>query len=401
MQSPDEVRQGLATRFARQHRRWFALRPQSDGEWPLALSLGRPTEQDFVADPARVRQWVASWETCGPVPAGVRIEWGDRYWPRLGRQRLPERLLVDSADAVATLLGVGCRWQRACERVGRLSTVWPVLSGHAVFGRVFDALADYADDDFDRLLALLAWTDANPASDLYLRQLPVAGLDTKWIAGRSVVCTELLRSLRPAQGELCEGSDLHALLGLKRSSPRIRVRLLCPALRRRVGGLEDIEVPVAQLAALDIAPRTVLIVENLESGLALTDMVGVVAVMKLGAAVKLVAELPWVTRAHCFYWGDIDTFGFEILNRARGVLPHLQSVLMDSKTLLDHRSLCVNEQTQVACLELPLLTIEEREVFEGLRIDRWGERLRLEQERIPWATALSRLFAATERICTA
>jgi len=394
MQSPDDVRQGLATRFARQHRRWFALRPQSDGEWPLTLSLGRPTEQDFVADPARVRQWVASWEAFGPVPAEVRIEWGDRHWPRLGHQRLPERLLVNSADAVATLVGIGRRWQRACNRAGRLSSFWTALSRHAVLGRVFDALADYADEDFDRLLALLAWADANPASELYLRQLPVAGLDTKWIAARSAVCTELLRSLRPAQGEVCVGSDLHALLGLKRPSPRIRVRLLCPALRQRVGGLADIEAPVAQLAALDIAPRTVVIVENLESGLALTDMVGVVAVMKLGAAVKLVAELPWVTRAHCLYWGDIDTFGFEILNRARGVLPHVQSVLMDSTTLLEHRSLCVSEQTQLVSLELPLLTVEEREAFEGLRNDRWGQRLRLEQERLPWPTVLDRLVAA-------
>jgi hypothetical protein len=212
------------------------------------------------------------------------------------------------------------------------------------------------------------------------------------------VCTELLRSLRLAQGRLLsedEDDDLHALLGLKRATPRIRVRLLCPTLRRHVGGLEDIELPVAQLATLEIAPRTVLIVENLATGQALPDMTGTVAVMRLGAAVKLVGELPWLKQADCLYWGDLDTFGFEILHRARRVVPHLRSVLMDSTTLLDHRSLWVHERTQATDLELPLLTIDEREVFEGLRGNRWGENLRLEQERIPWALAMNVLAAAT------
>ena len=401
MQLPDEVGQALATRFARQHRRWFTeAQPCTDG-WPLTLALGRPTEQDFITDPARVREWVASWERFAPLDPGVRIEWGERQWPRLGRQRLPERLVLHSAEEVAILVGAGNRWQRACGRAGRLATVWPVLSNHSVLGRIFDALADYSDDDFDRLLALLTWTDANPSSDLYLRQLPIAGLDTKWIAGRSTVCTELLRSLRLAQGTRCEDHDLHALLGLKRPAPRIRVRLLCPTLRRHVGGLEDFELPVAQLAALDIAPRTVLIVENLDTGLALPDMAGTVAVMRLGAAVKLVAELPWITRADCLYWGDIDTFGFEILHRARCVVPHLRSVLMDSTTFLEYRSLWVNEQTQTTGLELPLLTIDEREVFDGLRTNRWGECLRLEQERIPWTMAMNVLFAAAGSAGTA
>ena len=397
MQGPDHVRQLLATRFARQHRRWFAERQQGDPAgplaWPLTLVLGRPVEQDLIADHARVREWVASWERFGPLPSGVQIEWTERQWPRLGRQRLPERLVLASAQEVAHWVDAGGRWGRACERADRLVAVWPLLRGNAVLGRVFDALADCADDDFDRLMALLVWADANPASGLYLRQLPVPGLDTKWIASRSGVVTELLRATRQAGGDAGDSSDLRALLGLRRVEARMRVRLLCPRLRQRVGGLEDLELPVSQLAGLDIAPRTVLIVENLDTGLALPDIPGVLAVMKLGAAVKLVAQLPWTRRAECLYWGDIDTFGFEILNRARSVLPHVRSVLMDAGTLLDHRSLCVHETAQVSASELPLLTREEHEVFDGLRGDRWGERLRLEQERIPWPTAVQRLLS--------
>ena len=397
---PDQVRQALATRFARQHRRWFVERLQGDPAWPFALALGSPIEQDLIADPARMREWVASWEHFAPKTSGMQIEWAERQWPRLGRQRLPERLVLTCAAAAADWVDAGSRWRQACARADRLVAIWPALSGDAVLGRVFDALADYADDDFDRLVALVMWAGVNPVSGLYLRQLPVPGLDTKWIARRSGVVTELLRVTHragPAGGGAGDSSDLHALLGLRRVEARLRVRLLCPSLRQRAGGLEDVELPVSQLAGLDIAPRTVLIVENLDTGLALPDMPGVVAVMKLGAAVKLVAQLPWMGRAQCLYWGDIDTFGFEILNRARSVVPHVRSVLMDVDTLLACRSLCVREPAQVSAPELPLLTRDEHEVFDGLRGDRWGERLRLEQERIPWQTAIQRLLTEVGR----
>ena len=169
--------------------------------------------------------------------------------------------------------------------------------------------------------------------------------------------------------------------------------MLCEESRSCVGGLEDLQLPVEQLASLRIQPRTVLVVENLETALALPDLPGTVVIMKLGAAVKLIAQLPWLAAAQCLYWGDIDTYGFEILNRARSVVPYLHSILMDTKTLLDHLPFCGIEPTQVALVTLPFLTDQEQETFEGLRSGRWGESLRLEQERLCWTYALARLRA--------
>jgi hypothetical protein len=37
------------------------------------------------------------------------------------------------------------------------------------------------------------------------------------------------------------------------------------------------------------------------------------------------------------------------------------------------------------------LSAAEREVFDGLRSQRWGRQLRLEQERIPWQVAVQEL----------
>ena len=105
MQSPEDVRAQLAGRFARQHRRWFVEQHLADGGWPLALALGRPTEQDLIAQPARVRDWVAAWEHHGLPPSVARVDWAERQWPRLGAQRVPERIVLDSAGHVARLIG--------------------------------------------------------------------------------------------------------------------------------------------------------------------------------------------------------------------------------------------------------------------------------------------------------
>jgi hypothetical protein len=63
------------------------------------------------------------------------------------------------------------------------------------------------------------------------------------------------------------------------------MRVLCPRLRTRVGGLCDIEAPIAELAALQLAPTISLVVENLNTGVALPDIDGTVAFMRLGLAV--------------------------------------------------------------------------------------------------------------------
>jgi hypothetical protein len=90
-----------------------------------------------------------------------------------------------------------------------------------------------------------------------------------------------------------------------------------------------------------------VIVENLDTGLALPEMPGTVAVMKLGNAVAALDRLPWLRGTDAIYWGDIDTHGFAILDRARRVLPDL-----------------------------------------SLRSNSLGQNVRLEQERLPWEVAV-------------
>jgi len=271
-------------------------------------------------------------------------------------------LLIPTLERVAELVGDLPRLQRQRERHARFAQTWSVLQTADAWKRQLETITDYAEQDYDRLHELLRWLEANPSSNLYIRQLPIPGIDTKWIdSRRRTLITDLLQRIRGGG----RGADFHAERGLRQPPHRIRMRVLCPTLQQQLGGLEDIEAPLHQVSALSLRPTRVLIVENLETGLALPELAGTVAFMKLGLGVGVLAQLRWLQDARAVrYWGDLDTHGFACLDRARTALPSAQSILMDEATLLAHRPLWVREAEPYRGPELLQLTAAEKLIYE-------------------------------------
>jgi hypothetical protein len=115
--------------------------------------------------------------------------------------------------------------------------------------------------------------------------------------------------------------------------------------------------------------------------LAFPDFPRGLVIFGLGYGLDLLAGANWLRDREVHYWGDIDTHGFAMLDRLRAMLPAAQSLLMNRETLLAHRPLWVQE-TVPHVGSLTRLTHAERALFEDLRFDRLGARVRLEQERI-------------------
>lgn len=396
MRRPEDVLDWARQRYGKQRRRWL----DGMGEWPLTLSLERPSEQAALRDPAGVRAWSQAWASWRPPNAAVSLETDEVAWRRIGVQNLPRRIIFHTPAGVAYLIGESSSWQRVTLRRQHLLLQWPRLAEIGV-GTHFDILAGWNDANFSKLIVLLTWFEANPRSGLYLRQLPVHGIDTKWIdLHRRGVVADLLRRIRGYGGTSSDDTvpDLspkfYELCGLRRPPTRIRVLLLCPELRRSAGGLRDIEAPLEQLRELNLAPQRALIVENLETAYALPDLPATVAFMKLGNAVSLISHIPWMSNIQIVYWGDIDTYGFNILALARRTLGNVSSILMDQTTLVAHRERCVTETSQTRSADTSMLTPTESAVYRGLLEHSWGQSIRLEQERIEWPYALIRLMEA-------
>ena len=186
---PDEAREAIARKYRNQHREWL----QGAGRWPLEIALGCPTEAEAQLDGDSIRDWVSAWRAWqGPG----ELFWCERRWRTLGSQALPERLVLKDAASAAASTGEEQRWNRARCRYREFVDRWPRLA--PVLPRYFDALADYTPRDIQTLAALLGWIEANPQSNLYLRQIPLAGMDTKWLELRTPLVGDLVSTL---QGE--------------------------------------------------------------------------------------------------------------------------------------------------------------------------------------------------------
>ncbi len=378
MKLPEDVRQALVRRFQSKHREWL-IGDAGESLWPLEVALGAPTEQAALRQVDGVRAWVSAWQ--GWQGVGI-LSWCERRWKALGVQRLPEKLALRGPEDVAMWIGESARWERAQSRYRALIARWPVLAQQ--LPRYFDVLADYSDADYQRLTEMLDWIASHPNSNLYPRQMPVSGLDSKWLDGRKGLLTDLVAAI---QEDSSSDLDFYQRCGLKAPPLLVRMRVLDQSLRAHVGGVGDITAPVDDLAGISWPVSHVFIVENLQTGLAMSDMPGAVVFMRLGYNVDVLARLPWLARARCIYWGDLDTHGFAILHRARSYIPELQSVLMDEETLLRHKALWVDEAAQHSAAELTLLTKDEQQLYRDLKQQRWGQNVRLEQERIDWTTA--------------
>jgi hypothetical protein len=373
---PDAIRDALLVRYRNQRRNWLLESEEKSSQWPMVMRLDGPTEEEANRQSDQFRAWISAWQSW---KGAGEVAWVERRWRSLGTQRLPELVRIHSPGEVAMWIGEESRWSLARSRYGQLVARWPSLK--ATLPRHFDVLADYSTEDFRRLEAMLAWLEANPHSHLYPRQLPIAGLDSKWLETRTALIGSLLSALR---GSELGNADSYELYGLKRAPTLTRLMILDESLRRRTGGLRDISAPPEELASLDLPADRVYVVENLQTGLAFGDLPGSIVVMRLGYGVEVLARIPWVCRAECVYWGDIDTHGLRILSRVRTMLSRVCSILMDEQTLLTHRALWGEEAEQSSDSELIMLSHDEQLLYQRLKQHHWGINVRLEQERIRW-----------------
>jgi len=425
---PDDVTELLKRKFKNNHREWLRAavsKNETADSFLFEINLNIPTEQDALKQPESVRSWISEWnnwqssnKTNNNAESKDILIWSERRWRSLGTQSVPEKLILKTPDDVASLIEETTRWSRAVDRfkllVQRWSSLIDVLSKH------FNVLADYNDSDFENLCEILSWLHTNPKSNLYIRQVPIAGIDSKWLESRKGLVAELIAVINYGASERCmssddisdinetkaeqeiPGRDFYKICGLKPLPQLIRIRILDPKLRKMFGGLGDISAPLEEIAGLDFVSAgfnsgneneisaiklTAFIVENIQTALAFGDLENSIVLFGLGYGVDVLGKIPWLRNSRCIYWGDIDTHGFAILNRARSYLSNLETVLMDEATLLSHREFWGEEKKQHSSSELPNLINEEQKLFQSLKNNTWRCGVRLEQERIRWDAA--------------
>lgn len=362
------------------------------GATPLRLSLKAPSASDLSDRFEAVRDWVRA---IAGTPQ-VRIEWREWNHRVQGMQRLPAAVWIDTLQDALAFIGKTRQAQRFAALCQQTVTAQPRLLAW-LSRRPIRALE--LADRWDRLLAVVAWLEAHPRPGVYLRQVDVPGVDSKFIEAHRGVLAELLDLALQAEAIDHDASGVAQFtrrFGFLDKPVRIRFRLLDPSLPSLPGcpssshHLPDITLDAASFAALALPVRRVFITENETNFLAFPPVASAIVVFGAGYGWEALSRAAWLHRCQLHYWGDIDTHGFAILDQLRGYFPAVKSFLMDRQTLLAHR-LHWGEEPDPVRHDLARLTPEEAAVYDDLRFDRHQPRLRLEQERVGFGWLRDRL----------
>ncbi len=175
---------------------------------------------------------------------------------------------------------------------------------------------------------------------------------------------------------------------LARKPSYVRMRRLDGSPLLEGGGPAELALRVADVSAMPLACDGVVVVENEVTYLALPHVAGTVAVLGEGYAVTRLAPVTWLRDRSMFYWGDIDTHGLLMLDRMRAYFPDVRSMLMNHDALLAHEPHWDIEPVQ-STASPERLASDEAALYRDLLENRFGTKVRLEQERIR--------FSAVER----
>ena len=371
--TPDSVR-------ARLRRRWDTGHPLTERARgtpfaPVDLPIRGPTASELGPLYAEVADWVRKWvNRAGPCTVTTKLV-GAR---RTGANQIPDRIRIETFDDLTGFLGTTDQAHRHGELVESAKAIGPRIHSWVV-NKPMRALAH--EGDFDRLLGCVRWLVDNADRNRYLRQVDVPGVDTKFIERHRAILSELVDLvIGPVDRE---SRDFAVRYGFRDKPSRVRVRVLDAAISVLPAGITDVELRADELASHPFDVEQVFLVENEVTSLAFPLVPRSLLMFGGGYAVSRVSRLHWLRDVPLYYWGDIDTHGFRILDLLRSRFPDVRSMLMDRATLLAHEAHWDREPAPVN-VHLEHLTADEAALYRDLVEDTFGPAVRLEQERISY-----------------
>jgi len=223
-----------------------------------------------------------------------------------GTQRLPAKVWIDTLQSAVACVGKARSVQRFEALWQQTAAAQPALLPW-MLKRPLQVL-DLADR-WERLLAVVAWLQANPRPGVYVRQVDAPGVDSKFIETHRGVLAELLdAALVPeAIDPSARGTTQFARrFGFLDKPLRIRFRMLDPAIPSLSScvGLPDITLDAASFATLSLPIVQVFVTENETNFLAFPEVPRAIVVFGSGYGWESMARAEWLHRCRLHYWGD-------------------------------------------------------------------------------------------------
>ena len=237
---------------------------------PLRLRLTGPSSTELTERFDEVRMWMKALgcnaqQSEAPPYRIVMREFRHRV---LGSNSVPAEIWLDTLDDALAFIGRQKEFEQFATLVRQTREQHPVLLPW-LEKRALRALA--LTDAWPHLLAVVAWLQAHPHPGIYLRQVGVSGVDSKFIEAHRGVLSELLDLALPLEAidsSAAGVSQFCRRYGFRDKPLRVRFRLLDASIVRGVPGLFpadaelDITLTQADFAKLQLPVCRVFFTEN-------------------------------------------------------------------------------------------------------------------------------------------
>ena len=310
---------------------------EESGLFPLKLKLKAPNSRELSEKFPDVRDWI---NKITLDTKHFHIQWRSINHRILGQNEIPAEFRINTLEDALDLIGKHKQAKQFTELLEQTTIQQPGLIPW-LFKKPLRALN--LAEDWLLLLKVVTWMSQHPRPLIYLRQINIPGVHTKLIERNRGVLTELLDIVMP-QGTIDTTTKgiggFCRRYGFLDKPLRVRFRTLDPKLKLLPSGSDqDITVSATSFAGLDLPVSKIFITENEINFLSFPNVADSIVIFGAGYGFENLAAASWLKKNKIYYWGDIDTHGFAILNQLRAIFPHTISFLMDQNILLKHRSL--------------------------------------------------------------
>ncbi|SET50912.1 Wadjet anti-phage system protein JetD domain-containing protein [Thorsellia anophelis] len=383
---PNEITEYLTKRFWDNTRTLKQLL-KAEISFPIRIALKPPNATAALGDINHFQQFIKQWQEFrdNKLYEGCEVVFETRRFRDLGEQEIPLFLNIEHFNALLSILGHACQktllsWQVKFQTLHQLLAPKPHCA-HQLFLAMVEQLEVIVGFDDDMLLMLsnlISQLKPNMGHGLYLRALPIIGVDTKFLELNMKLVESLAKVvIDPA----IESQGLQIWLGVnEKPKDWLLVKPLCPNTQQALGNIPLMRLSTEVLRRFILPAKRILVVENEQSCLGLPELPDTIAVAGGGKNIAWL-DAKWLEEKQIGYWGDIDSEGLTILSEARAKQSHIQSLMMNELVVTQFKKRMVNEPHSIYT-EPKNLTYEELILFRELRTGKFGL-TRLEQEKIP------------------
>ena len=353
--------------------------------FPVRIKITGPGSNELSLEFEKVIQWIEKLKgkEKSKLGYGYSLEEREINFRIVGRNRVPVYAVIETLEDALRLLNKNAEARIFQNIFQKFFEEWRT---HPKFAHLKEwflkypfRVIDLNGDNSSKIILVLKWFEHNPKHFVYIRQLDIEGVDTKFIEEHQGVLGELLEILLPETDfDLCK-KKFEDKFRLRKKPTRIRFRILDGDYSAQV--FSDITIPLEEFQSWENTIEKVFFTENEINFLSFPSLKNSIAIFGKGYGISLLSDVQWLKSREVYYWGDIDTHGFNILSIARGFLPNIKSFLMTEEILMAHRSLWVKEDRPFLS-EIKNLTPKEQDLVYKLQNNYFTPNVRLEQERI-------------------